>query len=236
MKFRVAAAPETQAVYFLLYDDPYHTSLSEIWRVLVHSLHRIDVNCVLGQTNTASLVLRGSSFSRTVECYTDHRDELMIMTPSPFSLLANSLNEISMLVRPKTLETTEMLLNIVGIILAHIDLNQKSLVSGWNVVLHSTSPSVTKSFEITCPKGKQLSKRVSYRNPYSFKKTFYLKTDKPSLLQFKDEVLEMDAGGTQYIGLKFAPCTNLPATVILVFINDESDKIEECLSVRVVYQ
>ncbi len=39
-KCRVLNAPETQALYFLLYDDPYHTSLSEVWRVLVHSLHR----------------------------------------------------------------------------------------------------------------------------------------------------------------------------------------------------
>jgi nephrocystin-4 len=114
MKFRVASAPETQSIYFLLYDDPYHTSLSEVWRVIVHSLHRIDVNCVFGQTNSASLVLRGSSFSRVVQCYTDHANELMVMTPSPFSLMAGTLNEINLLVRPRTLETTEMMLNIIG--------------------------------------------------------------------------------------------------------------------------
>lgn len=242
MKFRVATAPETQSIYFLLYDDPYHTSLSEVWRVIVHSLHRIDVNCVLGQTNSASLVLRGSSFSRVVECHTDHANELMVMSPSPFSLLAGTLNEINLLVRPTAMETTEMLLNIVGIEEAynntHIiaDKNQKCLVSSWNVVLHSSAPTVTKAFEIAIPRGKTVNKRVSYKNPYSHKKVLYLKTDQPHLLQFKEEVLEMEAGATQYIGMKFAPCTSASAMSFLVFLNDEADKIEECLNVKVEYR
>ena len=229
MKFRVASAPETQAIYFLLYDDPYNTSLSEIWRVLVHSLHRIDVNSVLGQTNTSSLILRGTSFNRTVQCYTDNDDELMVMTPSPFNLSANMLNEISLLVRPRGVTTSEMMLNIV-------DIHQKCLVSSWNIVLHSNTPAVTKSFEISIAKGRPANKRVSYMNPYTHKKTFYLKTDQPHLLQFKEDILEFEQGSTQYIGLKFSACTNLVSASILVFLNDEWDKIEECLAVKVIYK
>ncbi|KAJ3389717.1 Nephrocystin-4 [Lobulomyces angularis] len=228
IKFRVAAAPETQAIYYLVYDDPYHTSLSEIWRILVHSLHRIDVNCVMGQTNATNLVLRGSSFTRTVQCYTDHTSELMVMTPSPFLLTANNLNELSMIIRPKNIDTSEMMLNIV-------DVNQRCIVSSWNIVLHCSPPIVTKSFDISVPRGKLVNKRVSYKNPYSLKKTFYLKTNHAHLLQFKDEMLDMGPGETQYIGLKFTPCTNLPSVSMLIFLNDETDKIEECLSVKVSY-
>jgi nephrocystin-4 len=109
------------------------------------------------------------------------------------------------------------------------------LVSSWNVVLHSTAPSITKSFEISIPRGKAVSKRVSYKNPYAYRKVLYLRTDQPYLVQFKEEVLELDAGATQYIGMKFAPCSNVAATSVLIFLNDESDSIEECLQVRVVY-
>jgi hypothetical protein len=39
-KYRTEAAPNTKAIYFLLYYDEYCTVLAEIWRVFVHSLQR----------------------------------------------------------------------------------------------------------------------------------------------------------------------------------------------------
>nr|KAJ3416726.1 Nephrocystin-4 [Polyrhizophydium stewartii] len=76
-KYRVGAAPGTHVVYILFYTDPFHTTLSEVWRVFVHSLFRFDMNCVFGQTTPASLVLRGSSMSRPVMCFTNLPQEIM---------------------------------------------------------------------------------------------------------------------------------------------------------------
>ena len=73
------------------------------------------------------------------------------MTPSPFNLTANTLNEISLLMRPRDLVTKDMILNIV-------DTEQKKLVSSWLFVEHTTSPTVTKSFELSIPKGKSVNK------------------------------------------------------------------------------
>ena len=64
---------------------------------------------------------------------------------------------------------------------------------------------------------------------------FQLRTNRDDLLQFKDTRLEIGAGETQNIGLRFAP-TQAPGTVeILVFINDEDDKNEETFCVRASY-
>ncbi|KAI9193722.1 uncharacterized protein BJ171DRAFT_603015 [Polychytrium aggregatum] len=226
-RLRVGPAPEVRSIYLLFYDDPFNVSLFEIWRVVIHSLHRLDLNCTMGQTNIASLVLRGSNYSRTVECCTDRSDELMVITPSPFTLTAGSLNEISLAVRPQSGTASEILLSI-------IDYENRSLVSSWIVVTHCKAPHITKSFEISIPRGRAVNKRVSFKNPYPQPKVFFLKTDNDKLLQFKDTVIELESGQSQYIGLRFAP-TSLIAAEILIFLNDEHDQIEECLRVNVKY-
>jgi hypothetical protein len=55
-------------------------------------------------------------------------------------------------------------------------------------------------------------------------------------MQFKSAVLELKGGETQYIGLRFAPCVSHDNADILVFLNNENDKVEECLSIHVEYQ
>ncbi|KAJ3087899.1 Nephrocystin-4, partial [Quaeritorhiza haematococci] len=250
-KYRAGAAPDTRILYFLFFDDPFHCSLSEIWQLFAHSLHRIDVNGILGQTNSASLVLRGPTFSRTVCCYSSKPDELVITSPNPFTLAANTLNEVEFLLRPTDLQSKEIILNIV-------DVNAHTLVSSWLIVPHINAPLVTKSFEIVLPRGKSANKRVSFTNPYSKPKTFYLKTNKPHLVQFKDTILNLQPGETRYIGLRFIPPSSMSSTSpagamtsstfsgqypstpnptapslgakgadILVFLNDDMDKIEE---------
>jgi nephrocystin-4 len=63
-----------------------------------------------------------------------------------------------------------------------------------------------------------------------------LKTNADHLLQFKDgTALDLDGGASQYIGFRLIPNTSSAAEDILVFLNDEMDKIEECLRIRVTY-
>lgn len=97
-------------------------------------------------------------------------------------------------------------------------------------------PAITKVFNIKLTKGKASNKRVSYTNPFIHKKTLVLKTDSPHLMQFKNNTMDLNGGETQYIGLKFAPCFNIPRAEILVFLNNEMDKVEECLSIEVIYE
>ncbi|KAJ3035882.1 Nephrocystin-4 [Rhizophlyctis rosea] len=233
-KYRIGHAPETSVLYFLLYHDSYHTSLAEVWKVFVHSLYRMDITCVIGQTNHASLILRGSSFSRTVQCYANRPAELMITQPAPFLLTANALNEVGLVLRPREAAVKEVVVNVV-------DVDQRVLVNSWLVAAHCTTPNVTKTFDITVPKGRTVNKRVSYTNPYTTRKLLHLCTTHPHLLQFKEAALNLEGGETCYIGLRFLPVTHkemgtaVGGVEVLVFLNDEADRIEECLCVRVKY-
>ncbi len=78
--------------------------------------------------------------------------------------------------------------------------------------------------------------RVSYTNPYAQRKVLYLKTDSEHLLNFKEPILDLDPGATKYISLQFLPVTALAVADILVFLNDDQDQIEECLSIKVRYE
>jgi len=60
----------------------------------------------------------------------------------------------------------------------------------------------------------------------------------PKLLSFRDNQgeLAIAAKGQQYIGLRFASRRAGGSTQVLVFINDENDRTEECLCVSIQYQ
>ncbi len=72
-------------------------------------------------------------------------------------------------------------------------------------------------------------------NLFSPHQVFHLRTNRDDLLQFKETRLEIGAGETQNIGLRFAPTQTPDSVEILVFINDEDDKNEETFCVRAVY-
>ncbi|KAJ3219266.1 Nephrocystin-4 [Dinochytrium kinnereticum] len=193
-------------------------------------LQRLDVTCVVGQTNAASLVVRGTSFTRTVQGFSNKPHELSLSSPGPFSLVASVLNEVNVMLRPKRMIDKSCILNF-------FDMERRVLVSSWMVVSHCASPSVTRSYEIIIPKGKAVNKRVSYKNPYPTRKTFYLQTNAEDVLQFREgTALELEAGASQYISFRFLPVPNIIAKEILVFLNDENDKIEECLRIGINYK
>ena len=59
----------------------------------------------------------------------------------------------------------------------------------------------------------------------------------PKLLSFRDSVgeLAIAAKGQQYIPLRFASRRAGGSTEVLVFINDEHDRTEECLCISIQY-
>ena len=49
LRYRCGGFPSTAAFHVFLYNDPFCASLHACWRVVIHSLLRVDVNSVLGQ-------------------------------------------------------------------------------------------------------------------------------------------------------------------------------------------
>ena len=116
-----------------------------------------------------------------------------------------------------------------------VDVNTNSLINSWILIPHISTPTVSKMFEIKLQKGKSSSKRVMYTNPSPHRKVLCLRTDSPHLMQFKEILMTLEANSSQFIGLRFSPCTTLKTSEILIFLNNEFDKVEECLSINITY-
>lgn len=123
-----------------------------------------------------------------------------------------------------------------------------------------------QAFEISLPAGggRGCNKRITYTNPYPSPRLYFLGTNRPDLLQFKEDSFQVRphaaphpppapcpgarararslallqvAGGEVYtIGLRFAPSQAAGEEEILIHINDHEDKNEETFCVKVLYQ
>ncbi len=78
LKYRCGAGPQITRFYILLYDDPFKVTLVETWQIFVHSLQRIDIVGMTGQTSTSPLILRGGTTSRLIQCYSSEMNELKV--------------------------------------------------------------------------------------------------------------------------------------------------------------
>jgi nephrocystin-4 len=78
IKYRCGAGPQVTRLYLLLYNDPFKISLLETWQIFVHSLQRIDLVGIAGQTTKSPLILRGGVNSRVIQCYSSNTDELTV--------------------------------------------------------------------------------------------------------------------------------------------------------------
>jgi nephrocystin-4 len=112
-KYRVSGAPDHTNIYFVFYNDQYCSSVFKIWRVCIHTLFRLDVNAIFGQTNHSSLVLRGGTMSRQVWCFTNLPCSVVATRPGPFTLPANSLTEVPLSLKFSDSES-QVIANVVG--------------------------------------------------------------------------------------------------------------------------
>ncbi|XP_051895558.1 nephrocystin-4 [Pristis pectinata] len=231
LKVACGPSPEIKKFFLMIYMDPWLAVPIQIWQFYVQSLHRIDVNCVVGQRTQLSLVLRGTQSARNVAAYTSNTEELKIKPSDVFLLPPHVVKDLHISIRPQKEGDRCIYLNVVD-----VDFHQ--LVASWLIFLNCTQPTICKAFEISIPveEGKGSNKRISYTNPYPTKRVYFLRNNRPDLLQFKEDSFQVEGGETYHIGLRFAPSQNPGEEEILIFINDQAEKNEETYCVKITYQ
>ncbi|GAB5574484.1 nephrocystin-4 isoform X5 [Prionailurus iriomotensis] len=219
LKVASGRSPESKDFFVLVYTDRWLATPVQIWRIHLHSLQRVDVSCVTGQRTRLSLVLRGTQAVRR----TDPR--------GVFVLPPRGVQDLHVGVTPRRAGTRFIHLNLV-------DVDYHQLVASWLVCLSCRPPLISKAFEITLAagEGKGANKRITYTNPYPTPRTYRLLSDRPDLLQFREESFQVGGGETYTIGLRFASRQSAGEEEILIYINDHEDKNEEAFCVKVTYQ
>lgn len=90
-----------------------------------------------------------------------------------------------------------------------------------------------RTFEIELPAGTVANKKISYTNPYNSFRMFTLRCNQPWLVTFTPPRLQLPAGATRPLGITFDARAASPGTIdVLVFVNDDEDKTEECFKIR----
>ncbi|XP_016069018.1 PREDICTED: nephrocystin-4, partial [Miniopterus natalensis] len=230
---KVASGPSPESKDFIvsIYMDRWLATPVQIWQVHLHSLQRVDVSCVTGQRTRLSLVLRGTPTVRKVRAFTSHPQELTVDPKGVFTLPPHGVQDLHVGVRPRRAGSRFVHLNVV-------DVDYHQLVASWLVCLSCRLPLISKAFEITMAagEGKGSSKMITYTNPYPFRRTYRLHSNRPDLLRFKEDAFQVAGGETYTIGLRFAPSRSPGEQEVLIHIDDAEDKNEETFCVKVVYR
>jgi hypothetical protein len=150
-QYRVGGAPDHSDIYFVFYHDQFCTNVHEVWKVSLHTIFRLDVNCTYGETNSASLVLRGRTTTRQANCFVNLPTQINVTHPGPFTIPANSLAEIPISLRLNGTNDCFAIANVV-------DVETRTLLSSWYIISHLSMPAITKVFEIKLQKGKSSNK------------------------------------------------------------------------------
>ncbi|KAM6046344.1 nephrocystin-4 isoform 2-T3 [Chlamydotis macqueenii] len=231
LKVAGGPSPQIKKFFVAIYTDAWLAVPVQIWQFYLHSLQRLDVSCTTGQLTRLSLLLRGTPAPRRVRAYTSHPQELEVDPDGAFLLPANGIQDLYIGVRPRRAGSRFIYLNLV-------DVESYQLVSSWLLCLSCRQPLISKAFEISLPVGggRGCNKRITYTNPYPSPRLYFLCTNRPDLLQFKEDSFEVAGGEVYTIGLRFAPSQSVGEEEILIHINDHEDKNEETFCVKVLYQ
>ncbi|XP_063173782.1 nephrocystin-4 [Candoia aspera] len=231
LKVAAGPSPQIQRFFVLIYTDPWLAAPVQIWQFYLHCLQWVDASCILGQLTRLSLVLRGTHATRKVKAFSSHPQEMKLEPDGVFVLPANGVQDLHLGLRPRSAGSRFAYLNLV-------DVEFRQLVSSWLVSMSCRQPFISKAFEIVLPPGggKGSSKKITYANSYPSRRTYFLHTNHPDLLHFKEDSFEVGGGETHTIGLRFAPSQNTGEEEILIYINDADGKNEETFCVKVTYQ
>jgi len=226
IKFKSGPAPDSRQFFVSVYRDRWCCRPLETWQVFIHSLKRVDLSAVIGQTCEGSVVVRGQGISRRVRCYSSHPDELQL-APDSFTIVGNVLSEVRLLFRPVASGKLDALAHIV-------DTETRELVQALIVSTDSRAPLISKTFEVEMLAGATVNKKITYTNPYQTERVFFLRASQPWLVRFRPDRLDLPAGARRAIGLTFDGREAATGSQdVLIFINDEDDKNEECFKVKI---
>ncbi|XP_042650760.1 nephrocystin-4 [Tyto alba] len=231
LKVAGGPSPQIKKFFVAIYTDAWLAAPVQIWQFYLHSLQRLDISCTAGQLARLSLLLRGTPAPRRVRAFTSHPQELEVDPDGAFLLPANGIQDLYVGVRPRRAGSRFIYLNLV-------DVESHQLLSSWLLCLACRQPLISKAFEISLPAGggRGCNKRITYTNPYPSPRLYFLCTNRPDLLQFKEDSFKVAGGEVYTIGLRFSPSQGVGEEEILIHINDHEDKNEETFCVKVIYQ
>ncbi|KAF8565305.1 hypothetical protein P879_05150 [Paragonimus westermani] len=253
VKVGLGASPQVKEFLIAVYMEPFQLRAAYIWRWVIHALHRVDASATVGQLSAPiGLLLRTDGLlpeggPRMISIYTSHPDELMLGTELTgqskqnqgnvglqFMVSPKAVYELKARIMPRQVGMRNYQINVV-------EATSQRVIRAWIICAEIKPPEVSKTYNIELPllfrqnTAELCHKRVAYTNPYSHAKRLRIQTDRPDLLQFKDSEIEVPAGGTAQLALRFIPQPHPSVQRLYVFMKNEDENIEETFAIVAQY-
>ncbi|GMT08775.1 hypothetical protein PFISCL1PPCAC_71 [Pristionchus fissidentatus] len=213
-----------------LYEDLYCHRLVATWKIEVHSLTRVDIHSVQGQTTNVSLPLpMDLSVESSLFRLYSTSPSIHLPAPQPLSLSSN---------RPIVVQQTSTTLGSSIALLSLVD--ESSLVNIYSVHSHISQPHVSTTYQIQINSrmSEPVVKRLSVHNSYSIPRSFRLVSSRPDLMRPLNEVISIAPDSVTSPPLQFLPVEFTRRTVEMhLFIQDaETGQEEETYALKVIYE
>ena len=117
-----------------------------------------------------------------------------------------------------------------------VDVDTQELVSAWQLILSTSSPIVTKTFELKIPLGVACHKKIAYGNPWNEPRTYTIRSSNDRLLRPRTGTVTIPAEGETFLRFYVAGEGVPMKEDLYVFVNDELDQNEECLLLQTTWK
>jgi nephrocystin-4 len=219
-------APQERDFLTFFYEDKYQTRLLHVWKFCVHTVKKLDLTGLTGQTTISSLVVKGTASSQKVRCFTSHPEELQVV-PRDFTLISDSLSELKISYCPLAATRLNAMLNIVNA-------ESGKLVQSILLSARAEDPPVSKTYELQVVSGTVHESKISYENSWATTKKFSFKPAHPWLVKIQPGMVELEAGALGVVGVSFRALDLDPGMYeTLVFINDVDNNNEDCCRILI---
>ncbi|GMS78094.1 hypothetical protein PENTCL1PPCAC_269 [Pristionchus entomophagus] len=216
-----------------LYEDAYCHRLIATWKIEVHSLTRIDLHSVQGQTSSINLPIPANLRLDASPCRL-HSTSPSIRLPHPQPL------QLSESARPLAVQHTATTIGSNISLLSLTSSSDSSLLNIYAVHSHIAAPHISSSYQININSRMRepVVKRMAVHNTYSIPRSFRLVSSRPDLMRPLNEIVSMGPDGVASPPLQFLPVDFTRSMVELhLFIQDaETGQEEETYALRVVYE
>eukprot|EP00818_Percolomonas_sp_WS_P008253 CAMPEP_0117441180 /NCGR_PEP_ID=MMETSP0759-20121206/3499_1 /TAXON_ID=63605 /ORGANISM="Percolomonas cosmopolitus, Strain WS" /LENGTH=1548 /DNA_ID=CAMNT_0005233021 /DNA_START=766 /DNA_END=5412 /DNA_ORIENTATION=- len=236
--------------FVMLYADPFHNNLEQIWYITVHHVKQLPLKAVFGQrvyfnnNNIRPHIMEylndnSSCEYHTCRCVSSRNRELKvhIETSTPLKELTSFQGSYRPLTNSDEVRESSALVQL-------IDSQNEMIISRYLIKVAVDPPAVTKRFAERVKIGESLKRKLSFTNSFGERKMFYVSTNYPHLVRFAETKFELEPNQQQAILMRFDSKVLPGMQRIYVFVNnfnpDDPKSVDHdttfcCFSIEVTY-
>ncbi|KAK5973229.1 hypothetical protein GCK32_002051 [Trichostrongylus colubriformis] len=215
----------------LLYGDRYGYRLLSTWRILIHSLQRIDLHSTMGQSIKVPITLKSLETSNQLVQVFSSSPCLRSVSSQPFLIT----KEIQQLMVQYTPDYAGRRLHVI----TAVDVSSRLLLNAWLAYAKAEEPNISKVYDIRIPIKEEsiIAKKLPVTNPYSIPRTFRLTSSRSDIVEIGDEVLQIPGLGSVTTTLLFHNVIRSPIQMeVMIFVfNGDTGQQEETIKLIVSY-